>query len=66
MSIGTVWVVCPATRRQVATRIKAEREDFDDLPTGPELVMTCPACGKTHYWMDLQPSLVEEFEAALQ
>lgn len=56
--MGTIYISCPVTRRQVSTGIEIERHDFLYLPQ-VQAVMFCPDCGQQHVWMPADAELRE-------
>lgn len=47
--MATVMIMCPLSRRGVSTGIEIDPAGFDRLAL-VQVRMTCPECGREHYW----------------
>jgi hypothetical protein len=58
-AIGTIWIRCPATAREVSTGIETDPESFAQIPD-PIGNSLCPVCGIRHEWLKRHAWLADD------
>ena len=51
--MGTLFFVCPATGREVASGLEVDAGSYESLPNGATEIR-CPECQRTHLLSEIQ------------